>query len=592
MPPVMLFRIATYIFVCTLIAVAPPLYAYEVNLQIKGDQHIEEAVKQHSRLWRQKGGDSVPAHQLRYRLGQDQNYLSEMLGAYGYYGGEVTGEVRKNAVDLRVETGPQFRFSEPRIEWEGNPPSLAYDFDTAGLKAGTAALSQTVRAARDALESALQDAGFLMAAFTCEKLVADHKKHLFHVKWCVDAGPKHLLSAVEVRGLTKVKQDYAMQLTGRDEGEKITPALRSQIAQRLSGVGLFDSVAISQVVDAKKADGITDGATVRTKVIADVIERPHRTVSAGLRYSTSEGAGVSLGWQHRNLLGRGERLGVEARLAQLEHTLTAKFAKPAFFNPKRTLRLGSAYAVEETDAYEVETIGASADIDQEITNHLSVTLGTALDTTLEQLPSGDKRFSLASVRAGAVYDTRDNVLEPKKGFRIGVSGVPTFGVIDTTGQFFKAQLSGSVYIPVTFGGAHIVALRAVAGSIIGGSRVDIPTDRLLFAGGGGSVRGFAYQSVGPKDAQGDPAGGRSLLEGSVELRMQITEKIGLVLFTDAGLVGPGRLPQTDDRLEIGVGFGGRYNTPAGPLRLDLGFPVSRRAGDDPVQIYISIGQAF
>lgn len=563
-----------------------PAYAYDMTLNVVGDKAAEAAVEQHSKLWAEKGKGPVPAHQLRYRLQQDQTHLENMLGALGYYGADVSGEIKTDSVALQITTGSLFQLGAPKIEWlgGGERPALP-DLAALGFIKGASAVSETVLAAKDAVGAAMADEGFHDAVFACENLVVDHTTNQLNVHWCLQPGPRHVLTQVEVVGLEKVKPDYVNRLAQQDEGAPVTPHMRAKVAQELTSAGLFESVSVRQETQSSNGQA-------HTKVIADVVERPHRTLSAGVRYNTSEGAGISLGWQHRNLFGRAERLAAEIKLAQEEQSAGLTFAKPDFYHRQRTLRLGTKYKVETTDAYEIETIGVSADIDQKISKAWSATIGAALDTTLEQLPGGDQRFSLGTLRAGAVYDVRNSVLNPTKGFRVAASLAPAFGVIDTTGQFLTSRLSGSIYFPIGTENPHVIALRAAVASITGGSLINIPSDRLLYAGGGGSVRGFAYQSVGPVDGLGAPAGGRSLAEGAIELRSPITENIGLVVFADTGLVGPARLPQTDDRMEVGAGLGVRYKTPAGPLRLDVGFPVTRRPTDDPFQVYISIGQAF
>jgi translocation and assembly module TamA len=126
----------------------------------------------------------------------------------------------------------------------------------------------------------------------------------------------------------------------------------------------------------------------------------------------------------------------------------------------------------------------------------------------------------------------------------------------------------------------------------GAERDEIPADIRFYAGGGGSIRGYAYQSVGPTQ-NNEPIGGRSLITMSAELRIKITEKMGLVAFVDGGSAFESAFPDFEETLQWGGGLGFRYFTAIGPLRLDVGIPINRRAGiDDSFQIYVSIGQAF
>jgi translocation and assembly module TamA len=150
----------------------------------------------------------------------------------------------------------------------------------------------------------------------------------------------------------------------------------------------------------------------------------------------------------------------------------------------------------------------------------------------------------------------------------------------------------SIYQSLDASGRYVAALRVATGSILGaGSVPDVPADRRFYAGGGGSVRGYAYQGVGPKDANGQPTGGLSLAEASVEMRIGITDTIGIVPFVDAGAVSEEDYPDFSGT-KVGAGLGLRYLTPFGPLRLDAAVPVNPDPDDPDFAIYAGIGQAF
>jgi len=138
----------------------------------------------------------------------------------------------------------------------------------------------------------------------------------------------------------------------------------------------------------------------------------------------------------------------------------------------------------------------------------------------------------------------------------------------------------------------VLAGRSAVGTLFGAARADVPANLRFYAGGGGSVRGFAYQTAGELDDEHDPIGGRSLFEVSGEVRARVTETIGLVAFVDAGTAFTSTFPDFDDQLRIGVGPGVRYFSPIGPFRVDVGFPVNPRDSDNAFQLYISLGQAF
>jgi translocation and assembly module TamA len=137
----------------------------------------------------------------------------------------------------------------------------------------------------------------------------------------------------------------------------------------------------------------------------------------------------------------------------------------------------------------------------------------------------------------------------------------------------------------------VLAGRAALGSIIGGSLEDIPANRRFFLGGGGSIRGYEYRSVGPRFGD-EVVGGLSFWEASVETRFRVTERIGIVPFLDAGAAYPESIPDFSEDIRVGAGLGLRYNTGLGPLRFDVAVPLTPQADDPSVAFYVGLGQAF
>ena len=139
--------------------------------------------------------------------------------------------------------------------------------------------------------------------------------------------------------------------------------------------------------------------------------------------------------------------------------------------------------------------------------------------------------------------------------------------------------------------ATFFAARIGFGSLAGADLENIPANRRFFAGGGGSVRGYAFRSLSPMRA-GEPIGGRSLLEGSLEARIRITDTIGIVPFIDAGGAFRESYPDFGERLRFSAGLGLRYYTGIGPIRLDVAIPLQKVAGQRGYGVYLGIGQAF
>ncbi|MCB1376374.1 MAG: BamA/TamA family outer membrane protein, partial [Rhodobacteraceae bacterium] len=200
------------------------------------------------------------------------------------------------------------------------------------------------------------------------------------------------------------------------------------------------------------------------------------------------------------------------------------------------------------------------------------------------------RHLLVSIPLEYVYDGRDNRLNPTSGFRFLANAEPTYDIFSGA-TFLKLKSEASAYYGVDADDRFVLAGRVAGGSILGAPLTAVPADRRFYSGGGGSVRGYAYQGIGPRDANGTPTGGLSYAETSVEMRIKINDSFGIVPFVDAGTVSTKQFPDFSD-VRIGAGLGIRYLTPFGPLRIDAAVPINRRTGDPRFGIYAGIGQAF
>ena len=164
---------------------------------------------------------------------------------------------------------------------------------------------------------------------------------------------------------------------------------------------------------------------------------------------------------------------------------------------------------------------------------------------------------------------------------------------EETLAYLKLQAEGSTYFRLDPDGTTILAVRGQAGSILGGKIPQVPASDRFFAGGGGTVRGYEYQNVGPHYADNTPQGGLSLIDTTVELRRHIVGPLGGVLFVDSGTVGTQATPSFS-HIASAVGVGLRYNLGFAPVRVDIATPINRlsAASQPPVQVYLSVGQSF
>jgi translocation and assembly module TamA len=192
---------------------------------------------------------------------------------------------------------------------------------------------------------------------------------------------------------------------------------------------------------------------------------------------------------------------------------------------------------------------------------------------------------------GFTYNNTDSLLEPTHGINAGISLTPSLPVVGSSQPFLILQGQASTYIPVEHDGRGIVAMRIIAGSILGATTFQVPPDQRFYAGGSGTVRGYTYQTIGPLFPDDTPQGGSAMDAVNLEFRQHVWGNIGVVPFVDAGQVSSDSAPFTGT-IRVGAGLGLRYYTGIGPIRFDVAFPLARTAGSGAFALYVGLGEAF
>jgi translocation and assembly module TamA len=205
-------------------------------------------------------------------------------------------------------------------------------------------------------------------------------------------------------------------------------------------------------------------------------------------------------------------------------------------------------------------------------------------------PFPRRDFTTVGLLGALTYDSRDNPADATRGI-FAEAEVQPFHEFNFANTAVRAVAEARGYYSLTGDDGLVLAGRVRFGTLAGAPIDETPPDKLFLAGGGGSVRGYPFRSIGV-ERDGRITGGRSLVEGSAEVRSWVTESIGVVGFVDAGHVGADPIPDFSQRFKIGAGVGLRYQTGLGPVRFDVAMPLNRRPTDPRVAFYVGIGQAF
>jgi translocation and assembly module TamA len=244
-------------------------------------------------------------------------------------------------------------------------------------------------------------------------------------------------------------------------------------------------------------------------------------------------------------------------------------------------------------AYMRRGVLVSGGVERSLPPHWAFGSSLAYDYSVIDAQGSSNTYSLVGLPSQVRLNHADSTVEPTKGYMLTLNASPYVDTSNKHDIFSILRLTGSTYVDVSGDGRSVLAARASFGIIPGADVGLIPPDKLFYAGGGGSVRGFAYQGAGPRDSGNAPLGGLSVVEASVEFRQRIGKSFGVVAFIDAGSAYRELWPNFSVLTpRVGTGVGVRYYTDFGPARLDFGIPLNKREGDPPFGIYVSLGQAF
>ena len=554
--------------------------------------------------------------QLARRARSDRDLLLRVMRTYGYYDAEVyqtlavapgeegaaTAATPGQAkVRFDVIPGPQYLFG--KLDF-GDLAATGDDFAELraafDIQVGDPVLADAIVGERLALDLALGETGYVFAKVAEPDLLIDHARREGDLTVAVAPGGKYAFGPV-VSSLPRFLSSRHLAAIARfDPGDIYKRSEVDDLRRAILATGLVSSVTVTPRETEAPAPG--DPGTVALDVA--LTKAPLRTIAGLVGYSSDEGFRAEASWEHRNLFPPEGALRVRGVAGTQEQLAGVTFRRNNVWGRDRILSLDLFAQTQERDAFEARTVSFLAQFERQST--IIYQKRWTYGIGLQALATGEREGSVDGVQAprqtffiGALpghvlYDASDDLLDPTRGFRAGLRLSPEFSKLNGGGSatYIKAQFDGSYYQPVSE--RIVLAARARLGTIAGANIGQIAPSRRFYAGGGGSVRGYGYQQIGPRDTLGDPSGGRSLSELSVEARVRtglFDGALAVVPFVDAGAVDETSTPSLDD-LRFGAGIGVRYYTNFGPLRVDIATPLNPRPGDSRIGVYVALGQAF
>jgi translocation and assembly module TamA len=599
---------------------------YTTSIAKTGDPGLDAAVQATSDLVNLQKTAPVSPFALLARARADVGRITTALHSFGYYLGSVMVAIDGLPVDdlnlpARLDaapakppvavvvtpvTGPLFHIGHVALTGQAPPDALAH----LPIKPGDPARAAQVLAAGQLLQTRLQDTGHALSKVSAPVATLYVGSRTLDLAYHVEAGPRVDLGPITISGETSLNPGYLRHRLLLHPGEQYDPRKIEAARQDLAAVPAIAAVRVSE------PDMLDDQG--RLPVTVRVTERPLHVVDLGVAYSTDQGGSASASWTHRNLFGNAETLKLSAAATGLGgsatespgYDLDALLTLPDWQARNQSLAFNLEGLRQYLLSYDQTAATASATLTRKLDPNLSVSGGVAFE--VERIDQEDvvRHYTLPQLPLSLTWDNTGSLFDPIHGFRASLLVTPTYslggsatgGPPTPNAAFVIGQLSASTYLDLgkwSFGsapGREVLALRGLVGNILGANTFDVPPDQRFYAGGGGTIRGWRYQSVGPTfPDDGHPVGGTSVEVGSVEYRQRLLKSYGFVVFVDAGEVQGRDAPYPGGgSLRVGAGAGLRYYTSLGPIRLDIATPLNRdpTIKTDIVEAYIGLGQAF
>ncbi|HEX9448148.1 MAG TPA: BamA/TamA family outer membrane protein, partial [Dongiaceae bacterium] len=501
--------------------------SYQPEYTQNGDDVLSTAIESSSTLIELKDKPPADVTGLYRRASEDLPQIEKALRATGYYDGSVsilingrptssgapldTSDLETRdksnpiAVDIQIVPGKRYKISNIVIEQDDVPKRLKTK-----LGRDAPARSADILAERDRLLANVRGQGFPFAKVDLPPATVDHATRTMSVTFKIDPGPKATLGPVTIHGLQRTNPKFVQRHIAALSGQTYTPQALDEMRDELRTLEIFDAVKVTP------GDALT--ADHALPIDIDVTERKPRFIGFGANYSTNDGAGVSAFWGHRNLFGNGERLRLQADVSgfgenswsETNYALTGTFRRPDFLTVNQDLIAALALTQQyDPDTFDKKAATADLGIERRLTKTISVSAGLEIEKSRLTENGNSQDFLLIGPTAAIKRDTTDDLLNPTRGSRLSFAATAFPTWLGSSQDVFSTQSSGSGYLNLVGKGDLVLAGRLSLSNVFGGSLSNLPADRRLYAGGGGSVRGYKFRSISPRDDNDNLTGGRS-----------------------------------------------------------------------------------
>ena len=547
-----------------------------------------------------KGGRADSRAEISQRARADRQLLLDILNGQGFFDANVQVQTETSAtqgglVNVVLTALPGRRYYLGQIAFAG-PSVQPADLISGQFvpKTGDAIVADVILAAEAQLSVALPQNGYPFANVGQRDILLDEANGIGDYTLPVDLGARSYFGQLRTEGTLAFGPQHIAILRRFKTDDLYDSRKVDDLRAALIATGLLSTVS----VEAVPGEGVAPDGTPYADLLVRQEAAPPRSLAASAGYGTGQGFRAEGSWTHRNLFPAEGALRAAALLGTQEQAASIAFDRTNAGRRDRNIEISVSALHSNFDAFEAYTgrLAMTMALVSTPIWHKKFTwsigaeiLGTSEDAFELARGVRDRQlYYVAALPLQVGFDRSNDLLDPVRGYRVNLRVSPEASLGTGKQIYARAILDGSFYYPVQDN--IVVAARARVGTISGIMRDNLAPSRRFYGGGGGSVRGFGYQRLGPLDPNYDPIGGRSLNEFALEGRYRFGN-FGVVGFIDAGQAYESSIPKFDD-WRVGVGVGGRFYTNFGPVRLDLATPLNRRPGDSRFSVYVSIGQAF
>ncbi|MCP5150962.1 MAG: outer membrane protein assembly factor [Ectothiorhodospiraceae bacterium] len=501
------------------------------------------------------------------------------LRAFGYYAPSVRHELARTAdcwrLTVDVERGAPVRITEVDVRVEGPAaadPEFTPTLGTLAVREGQVLRHPDYDGAKSKLAGRAAELGYLDARFTRSELRVDPARGEASVHLHLDSGPRYRLGALHV-DQDALDSDLVRRIAAWPEGEPYSAERVTAVDRALADSGYFDGVRLRPRLDAPEGD--------RVPVDLALTPRKQHEFLVGGGVTTDTGPWLRLGYENRRLNRSGHRLQLKLEGSLTERKADAEYQVP--LGDPRSEWLGIRAGARQADTDSFDTTAYRLGV------RSTHRRGRWLETRFVDLGredfeiGGQSRLGTFLVPGVSWARTQsDDPVRPLRGFRLSLELSGTSEALASDTSFARARLSAGLVRGVGSAGGRVLA-RADLGAMWVDDFDRLPPTYRFFAGGDNSLRGHDIDTLGPTDAAGRVVGGRYLAVGSLEYEHPVRERWSVAAFVDAGNAFGADL---DGDVEIGVGAGVRWQSPVGPMRVDLAHPVG---GEETVRLHLRLG---